>query len=66
MKINVIDETERKCTYEFIKGFQTGRNNTLSNIVNAHDSGQSLKSIYKVIKQIYRKELISENNNNRN
>ena len=66
MKINVIDEAERQATYEFIKGFKTGRNNTLANIVNAHDSGQSLKSIYKVIKQIYRKEVIDENNNNRN
>ena len=55
MKINIIDEAERQATYEFIKGFKTGRNNTLANIVNAHDSGQSLKSIYKVIKQIYKR-----------
>ena len=34
-----------------------GRNNTIANIVHAHDSGQSLKSIYKVIKEIYRKEV---------
>ena len=56
-KINIIDESERQQTLEFIKGFKTGRNNTIANIVHAHDSGQSLKSIYKVIKEIYRKEV---------
>ena len=56
-KINIIDESERLQTLEFIKGFKTGRNNTIANIVHAHDSGQSLKSIYKVIKQIYKTEV---------
>lgn len=65
MKINIIDESDRQNTLQFIKGFKTGRNNTIANIVHVHDSGQSLKSIYKVIKQIYKKEIINENNNNR-
>lgn len=63
MKINIIDESDRQNTLKFIKGFQTGRNNTIANIVHAHDSGQSLKSIYKVIKEIYRKEVQDENIN---
>ena len=63
-KINIIDESERLQTLEFIKGFKTGRNNTIANIVHAHDSGQSLKSIYKVIKEIYRKEVKDANINN--
>ena len=57
MKINIIDESERQNTLQYIKGFKTGRNNTIANIVHAHDSGQSLKSIYKVIKQIYKTEV---------
>ena len=57
MRIPIIDESDRQQTLEFIKGFKTGRNNTIANIVHAHDSGQSLKSIYKVIKEIYRKEV---------
>ena len=57
MKINIIDESDLQQTLEFIKGFKTGRNNTIANIVHAHDSGQSLKSIYKVIKQIYKTEV---------
>ena len=57
MQIPIIDESERLQTLEFIKGFKIGRNNTIANIVQAHDSGQSLKSIYKVIKEIYRKEV---------
>ena len=57
MKINIIDEADRQNTLEFIKGFKTGRNNTIANIVQARQSGQSLKSIYKVIKEIYRKEV---------
>ena len=57
MQIPIIDESDRLQTLEFIKGFKTGRNNTVANIVNAHESGQSLKSIYKLIKEIYRKEV---------
>ena len=57
MQIPIIDESDRQSTLQFIKGFKTGRNNTVANIVHAHDSGQSLKSIYKVIKEIYRKEV---------
>lgn len=63
-KINIIDESERLQTLEFIKGFKTGRNNTIANIVHAHQSGQSLKSIYKAIKEIYRKEIKDANINN--
>ena len=63
MKINIIDESDRQNTLKFIKGFKTGRNNTIANIVHAHDSGQSLKSIYKVIKDIYRKEVKGESIN---
>lgn len=63
MKINIIDEADRQNTLKFIGGFKTGRNNTIANIVNAHESGQSLKSIYKVIKEIYRKEIKGANNN---
>ena len=57
MKINIIDESDRQNTLEFIKGFRTGRDRMVACIVEAHDSGQSLKSIYKVIKEIYRKEI---------
>ena len=57
MKINIIDEADRQNTLQYIKGFKTGRNNTIANIVHAKQSGQSLKSIYKVIKEIYRKEI---------
>lgn len=64
MKINIIDEADRQNTLKFIDGFKTGRNNTIANIVHAHDSGQSLKSIYKVIKEIYRKEVKDANINN--
>lgn len=61
MKINVIDESDRQQTLEFIKGFKTGRNNTIANIVQAHESGQSLKSIYKLIKKIYKTEVNNAN-----
>lgn len=61
MKINIIDESERLQTLEFIKGFKTGRNNTIYNIIQAHESGQSLKSIYKVIKKIYKTEVNNAN-----
>lgn len=64
MKISIIDESDRQNTLQFIKGFKTGRNNTIANIVHAHDSGQSLKSIYKVIKQIYKTEVKDEGINN--
>ena len=57
MKINIIDESERQQTLSYIKGFKTGRNNTISNIVTAHESGQSIKSIYKVIRKIYKEEI---------
>ena len=63
MKINIIDESDRQQTLKFIKGFKTGRNNTIANIVQAHQSGQSLKSIYKVVKEIYRKEAKDANIN---
>ena len=63
MKINIIDESDRQNTLQYIKGFKTGRNNTIANIVNAHESGQSLKSIYKVIKQIYKTEVKDANIN---
>ena len=63
MKINIIDESERLQTREFIKVFKNGRNNTIANIVHAHDSGQSLKSIYRVIKEIYKKEVKDANIN---
>ena len=57
MKINIIDEADRQNTLQYIKGFRTGRDRMVACIVEAHDSGQSLKSIYKVIKEIYRKEV---------
>lgn len=63
MQIPIIDESNRQQTLAFIKGFKTGRNNTIANIVHAQDSGQSLKSIYKVIKEIYRKEVKDANIN---
>ena len=59
MKINIIDEADRQKTLEFIKGFKTGRNNTIANIVHAKQSGQSLKSIYKTIKEIYKAEVLN-------
>lgn len=57
MKINIIDEADRQNTLQYIKGFRTGRDRMVACIVEAHDSGQSLKSIYKVIKEIYKKEV---------
>lgn len=58
MKINIIDENDRQQTLKFVKGFQTGKANTIANIIHAHESGQSLKSIYKYLKKEY-----NENNN---
>ena len=63
MQIPIIDESDRQQTLSYIKGFKTGRNNTVANIVNAHESGQSLKSIYKVIKKIYKTEVNNANIN---
>lgn len=63
MQISIIDEADRQQTLSYIKGFKTGRNNTVANIVNAHESGQSLKSIYKVIKKIYKTEVNNANIN---
>ena len=63
MQIPIIDEADRQNTLKFIEGFKTGRNNTLANIVNAHESGQSLKSIYKLIKKIYKTEVNNANIN---
>ena len=57
MKINVIDESDRQNTLQYIKGYKTGRDRMVTCIVEAHQSGHSLKSIYKVIKEIYRKEI---------
>lgn len=57
MKINVIDESDRQNTLQYIKGYKTGRDRMIVSIVEAHQSGHSLKSIYKVIKEIYRKEI---------
>lgn len=63
MQIPIIDESDRQNNLKFIEGFKTGRNNTVANIVNAHESGQSLKSIYKVIKKIYKTEVNNANIN---
>ena len=58
MKINVLDYYDQQLTLKFIKGFQTGKANTIANIIHAHESGQTLKSIYKYLKKEY-----NENNN---
>lgn len=57
MKINIIDESDRQNTLQYIKGYKTGRDRMVACIVEAHDSGHSLKTIYKIIKEIYRKEV---------
>ena len=57
MKINIIDESDRQNTLQYIKGYKTGRDRMITCIVEAHQSGYSLKYIYKVIKEIYRKEI---------
>ena len=57
MKINVIDESDRQNTLQYIKGYKIGRDRMVTCIVEAHQSGHNLKSIYKVIKEIYRKEV---------
>lgn len=63
MKINIIDESVRQNTLQYIKGYKTGRDRMVISIVEAHQSGHSLKSIYKVIKEIYIKEVKDANNN---
>ena len=57
MRINVIDESDRQNTLQYIKDYKTGRDRMVVCIVEAHQLGHSLKSIYKVIKEIYRKEV---------
>ena len=57
MRINIIDESERQQTLKFIKGYKSGRDSMTMWIIEAHQSGQSLKSIYKLLKEIYRKEV---------
>ena len=64
MKINIIDESDRQNTLQYIKGYKTGRDRMVACIVEAHDSGHSLKTIYKVIKEIYRREIKDANINN--
>ena len=63
MKINIIDESDRQNTLQYIKGYKTGRDRMVTCIVEAHQSGHSLKSIYKVIKEIYIKEVKDANIN---
>lgn len=62
-KIAVLDDLERQKTQSWIKGFDMGRNNTISQIIREHESGMSLKSIYKLLKKV--KKEIDENNNKR-
>ena len=62
-KINVLDDLERQKTQSWIKGFDIGRNNTVSQIIREHESGMSLKSIYKLLKKIQKD--INENNSKR-
>ena len=51
MKINVLDYYDQQLTLKFIEGFHTGHRNTINNIIELHESGASLKSIYKQIKE---------------
>lgn len=51
MKINVLDYYDQQLTLKFIEGFHTGHRNTLNNIIELHESGQTLKNIYKQIKE---------------
>lgn len=62
-KITVLDDLERQKTQSWIKGFDMGRNNTVSQIIREHESGMSLKSIYKLLKKV--KKEIDENNSKR-
>ena len=62
-KINVLDDLERQKTQSWIKGFDMGRNNTVSQIIREHEAGMSLKSIYKLLKKIQKD--INENNSKR-
>ena len=60
MKINVLDYYDQQLTLKFIEGFHTGHRNTLNNIIMAHESGQTLKSIYKQIKERAKHENINK------
>ena len=60
MKINVLDYYDQQLTLKFIEGFHTGHRNTLNDIIKLHESGQTLKSIYKQIKERVKYENINK------
>lgn len=64
MKINIIDEADRQQTLSYIKGFKTGRNNTITQIIDAKTHGVPFKKIYKTIHEIYKKEVQHDANIN--
>lgn len=62
MQIPIIDEADRQQTLSYIKGFKTGRNNTITQIIDAKAHGVSFKKIYKTIHEIYKKEVQNDAN----